>query len=42
MWCISRLEGGPAYDGDKEPARGDRAYEAGIHDYYGVGPYWMS
>jgi hypothetical protein len=35
-----RLEAGPAYDIDEEPAWGDRAYESKIHDYYGVGPYW--
>ena len=35
-----QLEGAPAYDVDAKPARGDRAYESEIHDYYGVGPYW--
>ncbi len=37
-----QLEGAPAYDGGDEPARGDRAYESKIHDYYEVGPYWNS
>ena len=37
-----QLEGTPAYDVDAKPARGDRAYESEIHDYYGVGPYWNS
>ena len=32
----------PAYDDDDEPAWGDRAYEKGIHDYYGLPPYWMA
>ena len=36
-----QLEGGPAYDVDTEPGWGDRAYETKIHDYYGVGPYWL-
>ena len=37
-----QLEGSPAYDDDDEPAWGDRAYEKGIHDYYGLPPYWMA
>jgi hypothetical protein len=36
-----RLEGAPAYDVDAEPEWGDRDYETKIHDYYGVGPYWV-
>ena len=35
-----KLEAAPAYPEDKEPSWGDRAYEAKIHDYCGVGPYW--
>ena len=37
----SRLERAPAYDVGTEPAWGDREYETKIHDYYGVGPYWI-
>ena len=36
-----QLEGGPAYDADAEPDWRDRTYENKIHDYYGVGPYWL-
>lgn len=36
-----QLEGAPAYDDSDEPAWGDRTYEKGIHDYYGLPPYWM-
>jgi hypothetical protein len=36
-----QLEGAPAYDVDKEPDWNDRSYEDKIHDYYGVGPYWV-
>jgi PRC-barrel domain protein len=35
-----QLEGAPAYPVGTTPAWGDRNYEASIHDYYGVGPYW--
>jgi sporulation protein YlmC with PRC-barrel domain len=36
-----QLKGGPAYDADAEPDWRDRTYENKIHDYYGVGPYWL-
>lgn len=36
-----QLEGAPAYADTDEPAWGDRNYEKGIHDYYGLPPYWM-
>jgi hypothetical protein len=36
-----QLDGAPAYMTDAEPAWGDRSYETKIHDYYGVGPYWV-
>jgi PRC-barrel domain len=36
-----RLQGGPSYEVDQNPDWGDRDYETKIHDYYGVGPYWV-
>ena len=36
-----QLEGGPVYDDTDEPRWGDRDYERGVHDYYGLPPYWM-
>jgi hypothetical protein len=36
----TQLEGAPSYEVGAEPAWGDPEYETGIHDYYGVGPYW--
>ena len=35
-----QLEGAPSYPADAAPEWGNRDYETGIHDYYGVGPYW--
>lgn len=35
------LEQSPAYPADAVPQWGDRTYESRLHDYYGVGPYWM-
>ena len=35
------LEKSPAYPAGAVPDWGDRTYEARLHDYYGVGPYWM-
>lgn len=37
----SDLEKAPTYPGDTAPQWGDRSYELRLHDYYGVGPYWM-
>ena len=37
-----QLKTGPAYPRDTTPAWGDRNYESGLHDFYGVGPYWGS
>jgi hypothetical protein len=34
-----QLEGAPTYSSDSEP-NWDRRYEQGIHDYYGIDPYW--
>ena len=34
-----QLEGAPVY-ADDAPPRWDREYEQGIHDYYGISPYW--
>ena len=34
------LEKAPAYAAGVAPAWGNREYETGIHDYYGVSPYW--
>jgi hypothetical protein len=36
-----QLEGGPRYGKEEEPHWGDRDYEKRVHDYYGIGPYWM-
>ena len=36
----SQLEGAPAYPVGSNPNWGDREYEAGLHDFYGVDPYW--
>ena len=36
----AQLERAPSYDVGAEPAWDDPEYEAQIHDYYGVGPYW--
>jgi hypothetical protein len=36
----SQLEKAPAYKVGTNPAWGDETYEAGIHRYYGVSPYW--
>jgi len=35
-----QLESAPHYGRNENPAWGDRAYEQGIHDYYGAPPYW--
>lgn len=34
------LEGGPTYADGVEPKWGDKTYEEGLHNYYGVTPYW--
>ncbi|MGL4964037.1 MAG: PRC-barrel domain-containing protein [Inquilinus sp.] len=34
-----QLEGAPVFAEDDQP-RWNREYEQGIHDYYGVAPYW--
>ena len=36
----SQLEGAPAYPADAKPNWGDREYETGVHNFYGVDPYW--
>jgi hypothetical protein len=36
----SKLEKAPTYKAGAEPAWGDETYEADIHRYYGVSPYW--
>lgn len=36
-----QLEGGPQFGAENPPQWGDRAYEQRVHDYYGIGPYWM-
>lgn len=36
-----KLERSPSYNIGSEPAWGDREYETQLHDYYGVGPYWV-
>jgi hypothetical protein len=36
-----KLERAPAYDVGEDPNWDDRGYETKIHNYYGVGPYWM-
>ena len=38
----SHLEGAPAFPIGSSPGWGDREYEAGVHDFYGVEPYWQS
>ena len=35
-----QLRDAPTFGIDETPAWGDRAYEAGIHDYYKTSPYW--
>jgi hypothetical protein len=37
----SKLERSPSYHVGDEPAWGNREYETQLHDYYGVGPYWI-
>ncbi len=37
----SDLEKAPAYPADAAPQWGDRTYKSRLHDYYGVGPYWI-
>jgi len=34
------LERAPAFAAGGAPDWGNREYETGIHDYYGVSPYW--
>jgi sporulation protein YlmC with PRC-barrel domain len=34
------LEGAPTYAAGAEPRWGDQSYEEGLHNYYGVRPYW--
>lgn len=36
-----QLEGAPHFSEEEAPHWGDRAYEKRVHDYYGIGPYWM-
>ncbi|MFC0217336.1 PRC-barrel domain-containing protein [Pseudochelatococcus lubricantis] len=36
-----QLEGGPRFGENEAPQWGDRNYEKRVHDYYGIGPYWM-
>ncbi len=36
-----QLEAAPAYPADTAPDWGDRTYEAELHRFYGVGPYWI-
>jgi sporulation protein YlmC with PRC-barrel domain len=35
-----QLEGAPTFARNESPLLDDRAYEAGIHDYYKAPPYW--
>ena len=35
-----RLETAPGFDKDHWPSMADNAWATGIHDYYGVRPYW--
>ncbi len=35
------LEKAPAYPADAPAQWGDPTFESRLHDYYGVGPYWM-
>jgi sporulation protein YlmC with PRC-barrel domain len=37
-----QLEGAPAFPLGSNPSWGDRNYETGVHDFYGVEPYWDS
>jgi PRC-barrel domain len=37
---IEQLKVAPTYAANETPAWGDRAYEAGLHDYYKTAPYW--
>ena len=37
----SDIKESPAYAADSEPNWNDREYESKIHDFYGVGPYWV-
>ncbi|MBB3810821.1 PRC-barrel domain-containing protein [Pseudochelatococcus contaminans] len=36
-----QLEGAPQFGAEERPDWRDRAYEQRIHDYYGIGPYWL-
>src|SRR6185369_9178030 len=36
----SQLDAAPGFDKDHWPAMADRDWANGIHDYYGVRPYW--
>jgi sporulation protein YlmC with PRC-barrel domain len=35
-----RFEAAPGFDRDHWPAMADPAWARGVHDYYGVRPYW--
>lgn len=35
-----RLKQAPGFDKDNWPDMSDRTWGAGVHDYYGVSPYW--
>lgn len=35
-----RLENAPGFDKDNWPDTADRSWGAGIHNHYGVDPYW--
>jgi PRC-barrel domain len=37
----TQLEGAPSFPLDTEPDFSDRGRESELHQYYGVGPYWM-
>ena len=36
----SRLEAAPAFDKDHWPSMADPEWAAGVHDYFGIRPYW--
>lgn len=38
----SRLEEAPGFDKDHWPAMGEAQWGSGVHDYFGVRPYWLN
>ncbi len=37
-----RLASAPGFEKDRWPSMGDATWATGVHDYYGVQPYWIS